>query len=50
MSNLIKFYSKQNAGVYVINQWSEAGLLDSVSANYFINADYETLDVFYVGY
>ena len=44
------YYSKQNAGIYIVNQWSEAGLLGFHDGNYFINADYETLDIFYVGY
>jgi hypothetical protein len=50
MKKYINYLSRQNAGVYIINQWDEAGLLDSISANYFINADYDSIDIFYVGY
>ena len=49
----IKFLSRQNAGVYCIDQFGNAALFDFHAGNHFINAidNYsDTLDIFYVGY
>lgn len=53
MPKLIKFYSKQNAGVYCIDQFGNAALFDFHAGNHFITAmgNYsDSLDIFYVGY